>query len=228
MTWPASLLAVVGLTPAMLDEWMPQLVNAAGGTLEMTALAFLIAIILGLGMALARVSRAVWLSRAAMLYIEIVRGIPVLTLLFLIYFSLTSAGIVLDAFLAASIGLGLNGAAYLAEVYRSGIEAVSAGQREAAQSIGMRQRQAMRYIVLPQAVPVVLPPLANYAIALLKDTSIASLIAAPEIMLRANDLSSEYFMPMQIYVITGIMYFSMAWPLSRAVRLLEVRLGRRR
>jgi His/Glu/Gln/Arg/opine family amino acid ABC transporter permease subunit len=223
-----ALLAAVGLTPDLLDAWMPELIDAAGGTLRMTALAFAIAASFGLLVALALVSRGRWLARLALAYVEIVRGIPALTLLFVIYFSLASAGIVLHAFFAAAIGLGLNGAAYLAEVYRAGIEAISAGQREAAQSIGMTRRQAMRYIILPQAIPVVLPPMANYAIALLKDTSIASLIAAPELTLRARDLASEYFMPMQLYIIIGVMYFAMAWPLSRAVRLMESRLSRGR
>ena len=86
--------------------------------------------------------------------------------------------------------------------------------------IGMRERQVLRYVVLPQALRVVLPPMGNYAIALLKDTSVASLISAPELMLRARDLSSEYFMPMQIYLVVGTMYLCMAYPLSCLVRLL--------
>jgi ABC-type amino acid transport system permease subunit len=175
-----------------------------------------------------RLSRRRVLSGVALSYIEIVRGTPALTQLFLIYFGLAAAGLTLRAFQAAVIGLGLNGAAYLAEVYRAGIEAIHRGQREAAQAIGMTQTQTMRFIVLPQAVRVILPPMANYAIALLKDTSIASLISAPELMLRARDLSSEYFMPMELYLIAGGMYLAMAYPLSRAVRYMEARLGKGR
>ena len=105
--------------------------------------------------------------------------------MFLIYFGLVPAGIVLNSFLAAVVALGLNGAAYLAEIYRAGIQAIDPGQREAAQMLGLRRAQVMRDVVLPQAVPIVLPPMGNYLVSLLKDTSIASLISAPELMLRS-------------------------------------------
>lgn len=210
----------------LLTEWMPQLLAAAGGTLRMTALAYVLGAVAGLLIALARLSRGRLLSAPAVLYIEIVRGTPALTQLFLIYFGLGSIGLALSAFEAAVVGLGLNYAAYMAEVYRAGIEAIHRGQREAAQSVGMTQGQAMRYIILPQAVRIILPPMANYAISLLKDTSVASLISAPELMLRARDLSSEYFMPMELYLIAGLMYLVMAYPLSQAVRRLERHFGR--
>lgn len=213
------------MTPAapwdLVKEWMPQLLAAAGGTLRMTALAYILGAVAGLLIALARLSRGRLLSAPATLYIEIVRGTPALTQLFLIYFGLGSIGLAFSAFEAAVVGLGLNYAAYMAEVYRAGIEAIHRGQREAAQSIGMTQGQAMRHIILPQATRIILPPMANYAISLLKDTSVASLISAPELMLRARDLSSEYFMPMQLYLIAGLMYLAMAYPLSQAVRRLE-------
>jgi polar amino acid transport system permease protein len=212
----------------LLGEWLPQLMVAAGGTLRITAGAFVLASLVGLLLAFARLSRHRWLSRAALVYIEVIRGIPALTLLFLLYFALAAGGIVMYAFQAAVVGLGLNGAAYLAEVYRAGLEAIHAGQREAAQSVGMTSVQAMRYIVLPQAMRVVLPPLVNYLIALLKETSIASLIAAPELTNRARDLSSEYFMPMDLYLLTGLIYFLMAFPLSRAAKYLEARMARGR
>jgi polar amino acid transport system permease protein len=212
----------------LIQVWMPQLLVAAGGTLRMTALAFVVAATAGLGLGLARLSRHTALSRFAVVYIEVVRGTPALTQLFLIYFGLTAVGLTLQAFQAAVVGLGLNGAAYLAEVYRAGIQAIHRGQREAAQSIGMTHGQVMRFIILPQAARVILPPMANYAISLLKDTSVASLISAPELMLRARDLSSEYFRPMDLYVIAGLMYLAMAYPLSRAVRAMEVRLSQGR
>ncbi len=220
MTWARA--------PELLASWLPQLLVAAGGTLRITAAAFVLAATAGLLVALARRSRRRWLSGAALVYIEIIRGVPALTLLFLLYFALAAGGIVLHAFQAAAIGLGLNGAAYLAEVYRAGLEAIHAGQREAAQSVGMTAPQTMRYIMLPQAMRVVLPPLVNYLIALLKETSIASLIAAPELTNRARDLSSEYFMPMDIYLVTGLIYFLMAFPLSRAAKRLEARMARGR
>jgi len=211
-----------------LWAWTPQLLVAAGDTLKMTALAYLLAITVGLAIALARLARRDVVSAAARFYIEIVRGTPVLTQLFLLYFGLASAGIVLPAFTAAVVGLGLNYAAYLAEVYRAGIIAVPRGQRDAALAVGMTDALAMRRIILPQAVRVVLPPMANYAISLLKETSVASLISAPELMLRARDLSSEYFMPMELYLFAAAMYLAMAYPLGKGARYLELQLGRGR
>lgn len=208
-------------------DWLPELLEAAADTLKMTAVAFVLATTLGLVIALCRMSHRRVLSRAAHLYIEVVRGVPALTLLFLLYYGLPGIGITLNAFPAAVLGLGLNGAAYLAEAYRAGIEAVDKGQQEAAQAIGMTYMQFMRWIILPQAARIALPSIGNYAVALLKDTSIASLISAPDLMLRARDLTSEYYMPMEIFVMVGIIYFFMAFPLSLGVRRLESYMKRR-
>jgi His/Glu/Gln/Arg/opine family amino acid ABC transporter permease subunit len=199
---------------------MPELLQAALGTLRMTALAFLFAAILGLALALLRLAGGA-AGRLAFLYIEVVRGLPALTLLFLIYFGLAPLGIVLNSFAAAVVALGLNGAAYLAEIYRAGIQSVDPGQREAAQMLGLRRPLVMYEIVLPQAVPVVLPPMGNYLVSLLKDTSIASLIAAPELMLRSRDLAGTYYLPMEYYLLAGAMYLIMAWPMMLMVRRLE-------
>ena len=212
---------------AIFNASVPQLLRATLDTLQMTALAFLIAAALGLPLALARLAPG-FMARLALGYTEVMRGVPQLALLFLIYFGLVPLGIVLHAFTAAVIGLGLSGAAYLAEVYRAGLQAVDPGQREAAQMIGMGRRQVLHHVVVPQAWPTVLPPMGNYLVALLKDTSIASIISAPELMLRARDLSSEYFLPMQYYLLVGAMYLVMAWPLMQGVRVLERRLARGR
>lgn len=209
----------------LLQDWMPQLLQGVLWTLRLMALSFVLAVVLALPIALARLSTNRRLRFLAHFYVEIVRGMPSLTLLFLIYFGLPSVGITLQAVDAAVIGLGLNGAAYVSEIYRAGIQAIDNGQREAAQMIGMRHAQVLRFVILPQAVRVVLPPLGNFAIALIKDTSVASLISAPEMMLQARDLTSEYFMPLQIYVVVGVMYLLMALPLASIVRLLESRLG---
>jgi polar amino acid transport system permease protein len=201
------------------DSW-PEMLQAAAGTLRMTALAFVLAALLGLALAILRLAGG-FIGRLAFLYIEIVRGVPALTLLFLIYFGLAPIGVVLNSFVAAVVALGLNGAAYLAEVYRSGIQAVDPGQREAAQMLGMRRPQVMREIILPQAVPIVLPPMGNYLVSLLKDTSIASLISAPELMLRSRDLAGTYYLPMEYYLLAGAIYLVIAWPLMHGVRRLE-------
>jgi polar amino acid transport system permease protein len=215
------------MTWSILFDSMPELLGAALGTLRMTALAFVLAALLGFLLAILRLSGGI-AGRFAFLYVEIVRGMPALTLLFLIYFALVPLGIVLRAFSAALVALGLNGAAYLAEVYRSGIQAVDSGQREAAQMLGLRRPQVMRHVILPQALPTVLPPMGNYLVSLLKDTSIASLISAPELMLRSRDLAGTYYLPMEYYLLAGGMYLVMAWPMMHGVRRLERRLARGR
>jgi polar amino acid transport system permease protein len=159
----------------------------------------------------------------AVAYIEVVRGIPALTLLLVIYFALPGIGLRFDSFTAAVVGLGLNGAAYLAEVFWAGIQAIGRGQVEAALAIGLTPLGALRRVVLPQAFRIVLPPLGNYAIALLKDTSVASIIAAPELMLRARDLASSSYLPMHLFLLAAVLYFAMSYPISLAVRRLEAR-----
>ncbi|WP_426440485.1 amino acid ABC transporter permease [Bradyrhizobium genosp. P] len=211
----------------LLQDWLPQLLQGVIWTLRLMVLSFALAAGLAFPIALARLSASRTLRFLAHLYVEIVRGMPSLTLLFLIYFGLPSVGVTFRAIDAAVIGLGLNGAAYVSEIYRAGIQAIDSGQREAAQMIGMRYGQLLRFVILPQAVRVVLPPLGNFAIALLKDTSVASLISAPEMMLQARDLTSEYFMPLQIYMAVGAMYLLMALPLASLVRLMESRLSAR-
>jgi polar amino acid transport system permease protein len=208
------------MTWTIFTDSLPELLVAALGTLKMTALAFIFAATLGLFIAIFRMAGGL-LGRLAFLYIEVVRGTPALALLFLIYFGLVPAGIVLQAFAAAIVALGLNGAAYMAEVYRAGIQAVDKGQREAAQMVGLRRPQVMRYVILPQALPAVLPPMGNYLVALLKDTSLASLISAPELMLRSRDLAGTYYLPMEFYLLAGAIYLVMAWPMMQGVRKLE-------
>ena len=208
-------------------DWWPQILRGAIWTLRLMGMSFLLAAVLALPIALGRLSKSRTLRGLAHTYVEIVRGMPSLTLLFLIYFGLPSIGITLSAMEAAVLGLGLNGAAYVSEVYRSGIQAIEAGQREAAQMLGLRKIQVLRHVVLPQAFRIVLPPMGNYAISLLKDTSVASLISAPEMMLQARDLTTEHFMPLQIYTAIGLMYLAMALPLSFLVHRLEARLSTR-
>jgi polar amino acid transport system permease protein len=209
-----------------LPQWMPEMLVGAVGTLRMTVLAFVLAIAAGLFFALARVSNVRLLKSFAITYIEVVRGIPALTLLFVIYFALPAVGVRFDSFTAAVVGLGLNGAAYLAEVFRAGILAIHRGQVEAALSIGLTPLNVMRLVILPQAFRITLPPMANYAIALLKDTSVASIIAAPELMLRARDLASSSYLPMHLFLLAALMYFVMSYPISLAVRGLERRMSR--
>jgi len=209
-----------------LPDWLPQLGWAAVQTVQMTILSFLVAVPLGIVVVLLRVSRWRWLRWLAIAWIEVARGTPALVILFLIYFGLPSVfpWINFSSLSAAVLGLGLQGGAILAEIFRSGVEAIDKGQREASLTLGMTPRQTMVDVIAPQAWRIALPPVGNYVVGLLKDTSIASIIAAPELMLRAKDLASMSFMPMQLYVLAGVIYFLMSFPLALAIRRLERRI----
>jgi polar amino acid transport system permease protein/cystine transport system permease protein len=154
-------------------------------------------------------------------YVELIRGTPALTQLFIIYFGLSEIGLSLSPMAAAIIGLGANGAAYLAEIFRAGIGAIDKGQKEAAASLGLPPIEVMRFIILPQAIRIMLPPLVNYAVQLLKDTTLASSVAAPEIMFRARNLVMETYLSMQIYVLVACIYLAISIPLSRLASRLQ-------
>ncbi len=207
-----------------LPYFLTTLLSGAVTTVEVTLGALCLAIVGGLFVALVRLSGGPF-SKLAVAYIEFLRGTPVLAQLFVIYFGLVDVGIKFEPLQAAILGLGLNGAAYLAEVFRAGIQAIHRGQMEAALSIGLTPLGAMRRVILPQAFRITLPPVANYAIGLLKDTSVASIIAAPELMLRARDLASSEFLPMHLFLLAALMYFAMSYPISLVVRRLEARLS---
>ena len=208
------------------DDWWPQILEAIGVTLELLVASFALAVALGLLLALGKVSRFRSLRALCTVYIEIARGIPALGVLFLLYYGLVPLGIVLDAFYAGFIGLGMSAAGYIAEVFRAGIQAIHRGQREAALAVGMTPLMTFRYIVLPQALRIILPPMLNMLIILLKDTSICSLISAPDLMLRAKDLAMMSFLPMHLFLLAGVIYFALAWPLSLLTRRLEVHMRR--
>lgn len=210
------------------SSWWPQLAVATWNTIALTALSYVFAVFLGIILAFGRLSKIRFIPGLCRVYIEFIRGIPALALLFLIYFGLVPLGIIVDSFSAAVIGLGMNQGAYLAEVFRGGIVALHKGQREAALAVGMTPSKAYRHILMPQAIRIVLPPLLNMLILLLKDSSICSLISTPELMLRAKDLASMSFLPMHCYLLVGLIYFLMAWPLSIMARRVEIRMSRGR
>jgi polar amino acid transport system permease protein len=207
-----------------LPEILPVLWSATGMTVRVTAGALVVALALGLVVALMRISPLRPVRWLALAYTDVFRGTPALVQLFIIYFGLSDLGLVFDPVSAAIVGLGINGAAYVGEIYRAGIEALHRGQLEAALTLGMTPAKAMRFIILPQAVRIMLPPLGNYAIALVKDTAIISTIAAPEIMFEARRLVQATFMhgiSGQIYLVCALFYLALTLPLSWVVRRFE-------
>ena len=212
-----------------LWEWAPEvfpfLIKASVVTLQVTAGSLALALVLGIFVAVARISSIKLLSYPALIYTDVMRGTPALVQLFIIYFGLSDLGLEFDPISAAIIGLGLNGAAYVGEIYRAGIVAIHRGQIEAALSLGMTPVRAMRYIILPQAVRIVLPPLTNYAILLVKDTAIISTIAAPEVMFEARRIVQATFMHSvsgQIYLMAALIYMAITLPMSYVAKRLEM------
>ena len=209
-------------------DWVLEMGLASLGTLQLMFVSFWLACAIGMVVALVQMARIRALNFLAKLYIGFFRGVPVLVILYWIYFALPEMGyefLVVSSYTAAVLGLGIHGGAFLAEIFRSGIESLHKGQMEAALSVGMTPAKAMAYIILPQAIRVVLPPIANYAVGLLKETALCSIIAAPELMLRAKDLASSSFLPMHAFVLSAIFYYMMSFPMMRAVEYLEVRMG---
>lgn len=213
-----------------IHRWLPELLYYSLTTLKIALASFILAVVIGLLFALLRISPVRSLRLLATGFIEILRGLPIVVLLYIVYFVPPQLFPELDwrwfgDFTGAVIGLGLHGGAILAEVFRSGIEALHKGQREAALTLGMTPAQSMTYIILPQATRIVLPPVANYAIGLLKDTSLCSLIGVNELMNDAKGIAFADYQPMAVFVLVAAIYFAMSYPLSLAVRQLELRLN---
>lgn len=212
-----------------MGEWWPRLLEAAVVTAELSAIGFVIALVLGAVLVWMLRSGVTVLRHGANGFIQLLRAVPLLALLLAIYFALPAAGVTLSGYSAGAIGLGVHGAAYVAEVLRGGLKSVHGGQREAGLAAGLTPRQVFLYVTLPQALRVMLPPLLNSYVALLKDSSLCALIATNELMLTAKAMSSEYFLPLHIFILVGLLYFAIAFPLSLLSRWLEQRLahGRR-
>lgn len=211
-----------------LPEWWPRLLDAARVTAEISTFGFLLALVLAAVLVVMNRSRLAGLRVASNAVVEFLRAVPLLALLLALYFGLPSFGLTLSGYWAGVLGLGLQGAAYVAEVFRSGLDAVHRGQREAGLAAGMSPFQVFTAVVLPQALRVMLPPLVNCYVSLLKDSSLCALIATDELMLAARAMSSEYFLPLHIFVLVGLIYFAIAFPLSMLSRLLGQRLSRGR
>lgn len=194
--------------------------------LQVSVGAFLIAALCGLALALARTfihHRLVQTAIAA--YSEWMRNVPALAHLFVLYFGLASAGVRLSPVTAACLGLGLVGAAVLCDIFTAGLRSLHAGQREAALAVGLTPAQVLRCVLLPQMLRVTLPSLGNYGSQLVKDTSIASAIAVPEIMFYARNLVTSTFETTLIYLAAMALYAAIVLPITWGFAGVERRLG---
>jgi His/Glu/Gln/Arg/opine family amino acid ABC transporter permease subunit len=195
-------------------------------TIELTVIVIVLSLVFAMLVALAGRSRFAPLRWIVRTYVEIMRGTPLLLQLIYIYYVLPEVGIRLSAFAAGTLGLTLNYSAYLSEVYRGGIQAVPRGQHDAAAALGMTGPLAMRRIILPQAVRIVIPTLGNYFISLFKDTALCSVVSIQEVVFTAQIVAARNFQYFTLYTVVGIMYFVVSFPAARLVSYLE-RLTRR-
>jgi polar amino acid transport system permease protein len=199
---------------------LPLLLKGAVITIELTVAAILLGMGLGLVVALARIARTPIFRVPATFYVEFIRGTPLLVQVFMIYYGLGTI-IQVNDYVAGILALTINTAAYNAEIFRAGIQSIGKGQMEAARSLGMTYQQAMIHVILPQAIRVVVPPLGNEFIALLKDSSLVSIIGLADLMRVGREINGRSLMPFETFGLVAIIYLAMTLPLSLIVRFGE-------
>ncbi|MCA3565611.1 MAG: amino acid ABC transporter permease [Methylocystis sp.] len=195
--------------------------RSAGWTLLLTLVAFSIGGVVGAALAIMRLSPSRVLRAIASTYILVIQSIPVLMVLFMSYYGLSLFGIGLPPFLAASASLAIYASAYLAEIWRGSIESVPFQQWEASSSLALTRPQQYRYIILPQAVRISLPPTVGFLVQLVKNTSIVSVVGFVELSRAGTLVSNATFLPFQVFSLVAAIYFTICFPLSRLSRHLE-------
>ncbi len=208
----------------IIADWMPELLEAAGITLLITTWSFFLALLIGVTVGTLR-SRPLWIGRLLAAYVEFFRGTPLLVQLFFIYYGLAQVGLVMDSWTAAIVGLGLNGGAYISEIVRGSLSGIDRGQYDASHALGMGWFATVTWVVLPQALRIATPPLVNSFSAMLKDTSLVSLLAITEMMNIANQIYSRTFRAFEIFAVVALMYFVMTFGFALLSRRLEKRLA---
>jgi polar amino acid transport system substrate-binding protein len=204
----------------------PIMLKAAGMTVVLSVASMPLAILLGLYVALGRVYGPRPVRWALGVYVEVLRGTPVMLQLYVLYFLLPEISpFALSPMVAAIAGLAINYSAYEAEIYRAGLQAVPKGQMEAALALGMSRATALRRVIVPQAVRLVIPPVTNDFIALFKDTSVCSVITVTELTKQYNVMANSTGSILPLAAMTAILYMAMSFPLSLVTRRMERRLG---
>ena len=195
-------------------------------TFKVTLLSIVFAFFVGLITGLGRISRIRIINRIATIYVEVIRGIPLLVQLFYIYYALGKI-VQVPRLVAAVTAMTVCYGAYMGEIFRAGIQSIPKGQMEAALALGMTRWQAMRRIILPQTIKVVLPPVGNEFIALLKDSSLVSILAVADLLRRGREFASKTFYYFETYTVVALVYLVITLFLSKLVSLMEERLNRR-
>lgn len=211
----------------VIEKYAPTLIRAAGITVFLSITAMPLAIIIGLLAAIGRMYGPRWLSMILGLYVEVLRGTPLMLQLFFLYFLLPRVlPFTFSPIVAAIIGLAVNYSAYEAEIYRAGLQAIPKGQMDAALALGMTRRTALRRVIVPQAVKIVIPPVTNDFIALFKDTSVCSAISVIELTKQYNILGNGTGAIVELAVLTGLLYMIMSYPLAIVARRMEKTLAK--
>ncbi|CAH1659092.1 Amino acid ABC transporter membrane protein 2 (PAAT family) [Hyphomicrobiales bacterium] len=197
------------------------LVRATGWTLVLTVIAFLFGSIVGGAFAIMRLAQSGLLRRIAGVYILVIQSVPVLMVLFLSYYGLSLAGFEVPSLIAASLSLGIYVSAYLAEIWRGSIEAVPFQQWEASSSLAMTRGQQYRYVILPQALRISVPPTVGFLVQLVKNTSIVSVVGFVDLARAGQLINNATFQPFEVFGSVAVIYFLICFPLSRLSKHLE-------
>ncbi|WP_028829732.1 amino acid ABC transporter permease [Proteocatella sphenisci] len=206
----------------ILIKYSSYFITGLKSTLGLSIISVFIGTIIGSLLALMKLSKHKPLKWISAIYIEIVRGTPMITQLFIVYFgSYVLFGLDMNPFVAGIIAVSLNSGAYVAEIIRSGIQSIDKGQMEAGRSLGMSQGMTMKEIVMPQAVKNILPSLCNEFITVIKETSIVSVIGVTDLMYNVNIVRGISFKPLEPLLIAAVIYFVLTFGLSKAVNILE-------
>ena len=205
---------------------IPILLEGCWVTLQISFFALLLGMVFGIAGALCRISSHRILNAAAFFYVWVIRGTPVMVQLFILYFGLPQLGIKLPSMVAGVLGLAINTGAYITEIIRAGIQAVDRGQMEAALSVGMSYRQAMRRIIGPQAIKICIPPLVNQFIMTLKNSSIASLVTITELFRTGEQIIYTTFRSFEVYTAVAVFYLIMNSVFMVIADKLERRMAR--
>ncbi|MFC4779394.1 amino acid ABC transporter permease [Paenibacillus sp. GCM10023252] len=209
-----------------LPDYYSYFLNGAWKTLQLSFFSVIAGTLLGVLVALMRLSSNWILKAISATYVEIIRGTPMLVQIFIIYYGLAEFGIVMSAFVSGIFALSLNIAAYMSEVFRAGIDAIDKGQMEAARSLGMTRSMAMRHIILPQAFRNMLPAIGNEFIVIIKDSSLVSVIGIGELMYNADVVRGVTFIPLEPLLVAALIYLIMTFTLSKLLGRLERKLKR--
>jgi polar amino acid transport system permease protein len=206
-----------------ISEYVPMYIQAAWTTLSLAFWGILLSLFIGLFCSLTLYFKVPVLKRVTAAYVELSRNTPLLVQLFFLYFGLPKIGIVISSQSCAIIGLAFLGGSYMSEALRSGLESVEKGQVEAALSVGLNQGQIVRYVILPQAVSVSVPPLCANIIFLIKETSVFSVVALADLMYVAKDLIGLYYKTDEALLLLVLSYLAILLPISIAASVLERR-----